>query len=666
MLSRRVERRLFVPSRAALFASALLACSPERAQHAAAPEPLPGTGRAVLTRDAKNPMALAVTPERDVYFIERTGELRLYSARTGLVSTAGILDVDTSHEGGLLGLVLDPDFARNHLLYLYYSAPLSAEPEPLAPPGENLLVRLRALPDGSLDLDSEIVLLRVPSERRCCHEGGALAFAADGTLFLSTGDNTNPFESDGRAPLDGRVGRETFDARRTAGNPFDLRGKILRIRSDGTIPEGNLFATSGELGRPEVYALGVRNPFRIAVDQVTGRLFFGDIGPDGVEDGPRGPRGYDELDVVDAPGDFGWPFCIADNIPYPSVDYATGSVGEPFDCSTRNGSVLAYDYTTESHVALGTGFGDDGAFLGRMLVAGAVYRSSPDARFALPDEYQGSVLLAEWTRDRLLAAYVGENQELERLERLFARETFRRPIDIEVGPDGAIYVLEYGSSFWGDNPDAALSRLEYGSPLSPAAVLDASSTTGAAPLGVQFSAAASRAFGEGERLVRYDWDFDADGVADAHGERVEHVFTDAGEYGVGLRVVSSSGAISEPVSARIVVGNSPPSVRILTPALGTVLASGSSVTLTGEGSDAEDGSAPCDELVWTVSLGHNAHAHPSETLTGCTATFVPDATSHGLTGEYLFYAIELAYTDHGGPGGEPPLTARKGISLEVR
>jgi glucose/arabinose dehydrogenase len=662
----RHPERLIRPSHGLTLVAALLACSEERAERAPGAESPANTGRAVLTRDAKNPMALAVTPERDVYFIERTGEVRLYSAQTGVVSTAAVLDVDTSHEGGLLGLTLDPDFARNHLLYLYYSSPLSAEPEPLVPPGENLLVRLRTLPDGSLDLESATVLLRVPSERRCCHEGGALAFAADGTLFLSTGDNTNPFESDGRAPLDGRVGRETFDSRRTSGNPFDLRGKILRIRSDGTIPEGNLFPPSGELGRPEVYALGVRNPFRLAADAVTGRLFFGDIGPDGVEDGPRGPRGYDELDVADAPSDFGWPYCIADNVPYPAVDFATSAVGEPFDCSTRQGSVFAYDYSTLSHEALGTGFTDDGVFLGRMLVAGAVYRSEPAAPFALPDEYEGSVLLAEWTRDRLLAARVDGAGRLEHLGRLLAGETFHRPIDIEIGPDGAIYVLEYGSSFWGDNPDAALSRFEYGSRLSPSAVLAASATTGAAPLGVRFSGAQSRAFGVDETLVRYDWDFDADGGADAHGVEVEHVFDHAGEYAVGLRVVSSSGAISEPVSTRIVVGNSPPTVRILTPALGTVLFSGGEYLLTGEGFDAEDGAAPCEELVWTISLGHNAHAHPTETLTGCSAAFVPDTANHGVSGEYLFYAVELSYTDHGGPGGEPALTARKGIRLEVR
>jgi PKD repeat protein len=211
-----------------------------------------------------------------------------------------------------------------------------------------------------------------------------------------------------------------------------------------------------------------------------------------------------------------------------------------------------------------------------------------------------------------------------------------------------------------------LSRIEYGSRLSPVAAITASVTVGGAPLSVRFSSAESRALGPGEKLLRYEWDLDADGTTDDAGVEIEHVFETAGDYAVALRVVSSSGARSEPVASRIIVGNAPPSVRILAPLPVTTLASGAPVTLTGDGFDPEDGAADCAELVWSVSLGHNSHAHPTQTLTGCEVSFVPDARNHALTGEYLFYAIELSYTDHGGPGGEPPLTARKGISLDVR
>ena len=102
-------------------------------------------------------------------------------------------------------------------------------------------------------MQSEKVVLQFYSQREiCCHTGGSIAFDKDGLLYLSTGDNSTPFNeakqsyvSNGYAPLDDRPGHEQYDARRSAGNPNDLRGKIMRIRvkEDGTyeIPEGNLY-----------------------------------------------------------------------------------------------------------------------------------------------------------------------------------------------------------------------------------------------------------------------------------------------------------------------------------------------------------------------------------------------------------------------------------------
>jgi cytochrome c len=649
---------------AALAAGALLlaACGPD---HAPASESLPD--RAILTRAPQNPMALAVAPNGNVYFIERTGELRLLDARTGAVTTALVLTVDAGHEGGLLGLALDPAFATNGFLYLYFSAPL-VEPLPSSgPPGLNVLARYTAAPDGSVDRLSRHDLLIVPSERQCCHEGGSLAFGPDGTLFLGTGDNTNPFASAGMAPLDGRTGRETFDARRTAANPFDLRGKILRLTADGGVPAGNLFPPSGELGRPEIYAMGVRNPFRLAIDATDGRLFFGDIGPDAAEDSPAGPRGHDEIDLATAPGDFGWPRCIADNRPYADVDFATGSIGAPFDCAGLVPSVLAYDYFTETERALGTASPREGVFTGRAALAGAVYRAPASAAHAFPD-LDGALLMLDWTRDVVAVVRAdGPGALAAPVERLFETTAFRRPIDLDVGPDGALYLLEYGSGYWGDNADAAISRIEPGPRYSPVAEIVASRTHGATPLEVRLDATRSRALGAGETLTDFAWDLDGDGAPDARGREVTHRFETAGTHVVSLVVTSSTGAKSHPVAETIIAGNAPPRVRMLFPDPGVVLSAGVPVILQGEGSDPEDGAAPCEELRWTISLGHNAHAHPDLTLTGCAPTFTPALGAHAGSGpgERLFYAIELSYTDHGGPGGEAALTARHGRTVDV-
>ena len=109
----------------------------------------------------------------------------------------------------------------------------------------------------------------VPVDRgQCCHVGGNIEFDNDGNLYLSTGDDSNPFFSDGYSPMDASPGRNpVYDARRSAGNTNDLRGKILRIKPKTnkpgyTIPKGNLFAKNRAKTKPEIYAMGLRNPYR--------------------------------------------------------------------------------------------------------------------------------------------------------------------------------------------------------------------------------------------------------------------------------------------------------------------------------------------------------------------------------------------------------------------
>jgi hypothetical protein len=299
-------------------------------------------------------------------------------------------------------------------------------------------------------------------------------------------------------------------------------------------------------------------------------------------------------------------------------------------------------------------------FTGRSALAGAVYRAPAGAPHAF-QALDGALLMLDWTRDLVAAVRTDGAGALASVERLFGDAALHRPIDVEVGPDGALYLLEYGSGYWGDNTDAAISRLEPGPRYSPVADLRASVTHGAPPLDVRFDAGRSRALGAGESLVDFAWDFDADGAADARGREVSHRFEAAGTHTVSLTVTSSSGAKSHPVAETIVVGNAPPSVRMVFPDSGAIFTPGVPVTLQGEGFDPEDGPAACDALTWTLSLGHNAHAHPDLTLTGCAPAFTPTLGDHASasSGEVLFYAIELTHTDTGG------LTARQGRTIEL-
>ncbi|HMI43301.1 MAG TPA: ThuA domain-containing protein, partial [Gemmatimonadaceae bacterium] len=149
--------------------------------------------RVVLAEKLDEPVELAVLPGERVLFVERHGYVNLYSPATGRVRRIATIPVSTKYadssqaEDGLLGLAADPNFASNGWVYMYYSP---AGPEP-----KNVLARFQMKGD-SLDLGSRKILLEVGTQRlQCCHTGGSIAFDNKGNLYVSTGDNSNPFAS---------------------------------------------------------------------------------------------------------------------------------------------------------------------------------------------------------------------------------------------------------------------------------------------------------------------------------------------------------------------------------------------------------------------------------------------------------------------------------------
>ncbi|ARA93625.1 hypothetical protein AWN76_010945 [Rhodothermaceae bacterium RA] len=242
--------------------------------------------KTVMDQNLNEPMELDFLDPDRIIFVERKGAIKIHDLQAGRTETIATLDVFTGEEEGLLGVAVDPNYAENHWIYLSYSHPV-----------DSLINLSRFVLEGNvLDRASEKVLLSVPVQRhQCCHVGGSVEFDGQGNLFFSIGDNTNPFASDGYAPIDERQGprvckdnddtrncnRSPWDAQKSSANTQDLRGKILRItpQPDGTytIPEGNLFSDPAE-GRPEIYVMGNRNPFRLAIDRHTGYLYWGRSG----------------------------------------------------------------------------------------------------------------------------------------------------------------------------------------------------------------------------------------------------------------------------------------------------------------------------------------------------------------------------------------------------
>lgn len=563
-----------------------------------------GTGRpeenrftkTILSNDLNEPMELAVAPDGRVFFTERKGNFYVYDPalrQTRLIREFPVF-WETKYGNGLIGLALDPDFEKNHYIY-FYNTPISDTPK-------QHVSRFTLLDDNTLDVASEKVLLEIPIEYEISrHTGGSLAFGPDGNLYVSTGDNTSPFASNGYTPIDERPGRSQFDDQRTAANTNDLRGKILRIRpeADGTtsIPEGNLFVKGTPGTRPEIYVMGCRNPYRITVDRKTGILYWGEIGPDSGKDSDRGPKGYDEFNQARKAGNFGWPYFIGDNKAYHDYDFATEKIGPAFDpASPVNDSpnntglknlppaqkaLIWYPYDESPEFPeLGKG--------GRSAIIGPVYHFDPalQSPTKFPEYFDKKLFITEWMRNWVFAVDLDENHDYRGLAQFMpATGDFRRPIDMTFGPEGSLYALEYGSVYGIDNEDARLVRIDYNAGnRAPVAIISASDSLGAAPLKVTFDTSKSYDLDKDE--LTYQWKFGNNTVT-SNGGTVTYTFSKNGTFPVTLKATDPSGA-SQTDTLLIRVGNTLPEVVINTANNGTFYFDNESFAYSVKATDRED------------------------------------------------------------------------------
>jgi cytochrome c len=546
--------------------------------------------REVLVAAAEDPVALDVASDGTVYFAERPGRLKRWQASTRAVSEVGRVPSLAKSDAGCLGLVLAPDFAATGHLYLLY-VPEGGRPE--------LRVARFTVRDGRLADGSEKVLLAIPLEGGDgpAHCGGALGWDAHGNLLVGTGDNSPPQDVPAVHPDEA-----ARDSRRSAANSQDLRGKILRIRPtpDGGygVPEGNMFRDPAD-GRPEIFVMGTRNPFRLTVDPTTGWLIWGDVGGNVDPAFDLGPEGYDELNLAKAPGFFGWPFCSGPNAPWRSFDPKTREPrgawfdpAHPVNDSPANTGLKSlpaaipavFWYPTSASAEwpqVGSG--------GRSITSGPVYRFDRYAgsEVRLPQAFDGAVLWGEWMRNFLAIARLSPEGTLLGVERLMPDTVFRKPSELRLGPDGALYIAEYGDA-WSGNTAGQITRVVYRrGNRAPRVAATASAVAGPAPLQVVFDAAGSTDADAGDRgALVYTWDFQ-DG-ATGEGSTVSHVFEEPGRYAVALTVRDPQGAEGR-VTVAVAVGNTAPVVRFAEPMDGGFFEYGAPIAYRLEANDAEDG-----------------------------------------------------------------------------
>lgn len=525
------------------------------------------------------PTEMTILPNLDILVVQRKGAIALYNHLTKKVKQVGMLNAyfhtknnpNANAEEGVLGIQADPDFAKNHFIYIYYSP---------ADTSVNQLSRFTFV-NGKVDNKSEKIILQVKTLREiCCHTGGSIAFGKDHMLFVSQGDNTTPFDEPNLpkgapntysfSPLDDRPGHEQYDDRRGSGNTNDLRGKIMRIKihPDGTysIPEGNLFPEGMAKTRPEIYIMGDRNPYRITVDKKTGFLYWGEVGPDANNDSlaTHGPRGYDEVNQARKAGNFGYPYFVGNNYPYREYDYATGKVGAAFDPlhpvnNSRNNTGLVdlppaepafiwYPYAkSPDFPQVGTG--------GRTAMAGPVYHSEMyKGAGKLPEYYNNKLFIYEWIRNWIKVVTMTPEGDYDSMEPFMDATKFSAPVDMELGPDGKLYVLEYGSAWFKKNPDAGLSRIDFNAGNRPPEISSLTSTKmlGALPLTVFLTVNAKDPENDG---MTYTWNL-GNGIRKMTKQPyLRYTYNKKGNYSVSVAVTDSKKARSR-VKAIIIAAGS--------------------------------------------------------------------------------------------------------------
>ncbi len=460
------------------------------------------------------------------------GTLHVWEPGSGEVTKAGTLEVFgnkgggdelVKNEEGLLGIALDPDFLSNGWIYLHWTPHSEIDREThMAERRVSRFTLNRST--NRLDLSSEKTLLSWPVQiHSCCHAGGGMDFDSKGNLYIATGDNNSSRFSGGYSgnnPQPDFMGVSFADARRTAGNTNNLNGKILRIHpeDDGTytVPEGNLF-TGEEAGggktRPEIYVMGVRNPARIFVDKETDWLYAGWVGPDAPEPSTVwGPAKYDTFAVITSAGNQGWPYCMGNKQPYRDRNLPDPSVPlDWYDCdnlqntSPNNTGLVNIPPARDNNIWYSPQGGapvyprdengipsyelEDQEFRlpwlkggGQAAMSGPVYRYDEqsnsetkwpeywDGKWFVGDFYDGSQPRHALLMNPANAGSGGLPVHAESLEEIVPEGEggIRNLMDWKFGPDGALYVLDYGRGFFTAHEKSALWRVTYeGGPPTP-------------------------------------------------------------------------------------------------------------------------------------------------------------------------------------------------------
>ncbi len=511
------------------------------------------------------PTDMAFAPDGRLFVTQKMGDVRVIDTNGQLLDTPFLtVAADAQGHHGLLSLAFDPNFETNGYLYVFYTV---AEGDPA--------VRLSRFTVSNSDKNvadpnSEVVMMEDIVTPVDIHDGGGMKFGNDGMLYLGIGDGGVP------------------DA---AQDMTSLLGKMLRLdvsNYPNIIPADNPYV-GVEGVRDEIYAAGVRNPFKLDIDLETDRIFFTNTGTNPIE----------EVNELVAGGNYGFPIY-------------EGPSGDP-------------DFDDPVH------YYEHGE-IGGAISGATFYRGN-----SFPEEYAGDFFFADFSRMAISRIDLsGEAGELGELTSDFFITQIPGPVDIEDGPDGALYFLD----IW----TGQVSRVDYvgDANRNPEAVATADVNSGGSPLTVNFDGSTS-SDPDGEGLF-YSWDF-GDGFPPQPGQAVQHTYNSPGIYFATLTVFDESGGsnVSEPVM--IAVGETAPEGQINIVAEHAQYHGGDTINFSGTATDVEDGVLDPSSFSWKVEFINEGEVFPfMGPIEGVSnGSFV--IPTNGETSTEVSYRITLTVTD---------------------
>jgi uncharacterized repeat protein (TIGR01451 family) len=608
-----------------------------------------------------NPTAIEFAADGRVFVAEKSGRIKVFNNLSD--STADVFaDLSTNvhdyWDRGMLGLALDPGFTTGspYVYVLYtFDAPIGGSPPTWGddcadPTGNGCVVsgrlsRLEA--SGNQMTGPEQVLINDWCQQYPSHSIGSFAFGADGALYVSGGEGASfnfvdwgqggdPPNPCGDPPSEGGALRS--QDLRTDSDPTSLDGAILRLNPDtGAAMPDNPLAGDPDPNARRVIAHGFRNPFRFTIRPGTNEVWLGDVGWGTWEEINR------IADPLGSVENFGWP-C------YEGIETQTGYDPANLDIcedlyTEGTGAVVApyfaYDHSGEVIPGDPSCPGANGSSTAGV----AFYPGGP-----FPNSYDGALFFADYSRSCIWVMFAGGNGLPNPNDRATFLGPAAHPVDLQVGPDGALYYAGFN--------DGTIRRIAYGANQPPIASATGSPTNGTAPLTVQFDGSGS-SDPEGGPLT-YAWDLDGDGAFDdSTAVQPTHTYTQPGNYSARLRVTDllNQSATSAPIT--ISAGNTPPTATINTPAAGTTWKVGDAIAFSGSATDPQQGTLPASALSWSLILHHcplGCHQHPLQTWSG-TQSGSFTAPDH----EYPSHLeLRLTATDSGG------LSDTKTLQLDPR